>query len=95
LNRIFLLALLSISSLIAIFSVSAIITNPIFAQKSMQTYENEKCGVSIQYPKDWVATESNSVFEDKSRTISDFQSEEEDVLGLSFAIENMGLAKNL
>ena len=56
-------------------------------------YTNEKCGVSIQYPKDWVAIESNYVFEDKSRTISDFQSEDEDVLGLSFTIENMGLAK--
>ena len=51
----FLFALLSINNLIAIFSISVIISNPIFAQKSMQTYPNEKCGISINYPKDWKA----------------------------------------
>ena len=57
------------------------------------TYVNEKCGVSIQYPKDWVATESDYVFEDKSKTITDFQSEDDDILELSLAIEKLGLAK--
>ena len=57
------------------------------------TYTNEKCGISIQYPKDWVATESDYVFEDKSKTIADFQSEDDDILGLSLAIEKLGLAK--
>lgn len=57
------------------------------------TYTNEKCGVSLQYPKDWVATESNYVFEDKSKTIADFQSEDDDINTLSFSIENIGLAK--
>ena len=46
------LALLS-TILIAIFSILTIISNPIFAQKSMQTYENEKYGFKIQYPFDW------------------------------------------
>lgn len=57
------------------------------------TYTNEKCGVSIQYPKDWVATESDFVFEDKSKTVVDFQTEDDDINTLSFSIENIGLAK--
>lgn len=56
------------------------------------TYSNEKCGVSIQYPKDWVATESNFI-DDKIKTIADFQSEDDDIYTLSFSIENFGLAK--
>jgi hypothetical protein len=57
------------------------------------TYTNEKCGISIQYPKDWVATESDYIFEDKSKTIADFQSEDEDIYGLDIEIENFGLSQ--
>ena len=63
----------------------------IFAELE-NTYINEKCGVSIQYPKDWVATESNFIGE-KSKTIADFQSEDDDINTLSLSIENFGLAK--
>ncbi len=57
------------------------------------TYTNEKCGISIQYPKDWTVEESNYKYEDKSKTIADFQSEDDDIYGLDIEIENYGLSK--
>ena len=56
-------------------------------------YTNEKCGVSINYPEDWKVTESDYVFEDKSKTLVDIQSGEDDILALDISIENFGLAK--
>ncbi len=37
--------------------------------------------------------EDNYVYEDKSKTIADFQSADNDIYGLDIAIENFGLAK--
>ncbi len=56
------------------------------------TFSNEKCGVSIQYPKGWKAEPSEFVFEDKSKTLASFQPPDDDILQLDLAIENMGLA---
>jgi len=57
------------------------------------TYTNEKCGISIQYPKDWTVKESNYIYEDKSKTIADFQSADNDIYGLDIEIENFALSK--
>ena len=84
--NIFLLSIMTIMSLI--FG-----TSPIFAEKLENTYTNEKCGISINYPKDWKVTESDYVFEDKSKTLVDIQSGKDDIFALDLSIENFGLAK--
>ena len=66
---------------------------PIFSEKLENTYTNEKCGISLNYPKDWKVTESDLVFEDKSKTIADIQTGEDDLFALDISIENFGLAK--
>jgi len=53
-------------------------------------YFNEKCGVSIELPKGWTAIESDFVFEDKSKTLADFQSQDEDIFSLYIAIQDFG-----
>jgi hypothetical protein len=58
------------------------------------TYVSEKCGVSIQYPKDWTVTESDYVYEDFSKTIAEFQSDEDDIVSLDFAIYNYEISDN-
>lgn len=67
--------------------------NIIFAQELENTYINEKCGMSINYPKDWKVEESDFVFEDKSKTLADFDSQDADIHVLSIGIDNFGLAK--
>ena len=42
--------------------------------------------------KGWKALGSQFVFEDKSKTLANFQSPDDDILTLSLAIENIGLA---
>jgi hypothetical protein len=78
-----------IATIMSIFFISSL--TPIFSELE-NTYTNEKCGVSIQYPNGWTVEESDFAT-DMSKTISDFQSGDEDIFGLSFAIENIGLAK--
>ena len=56
------------------------------------TYLNLECGVSIQYPTGWQATESQFVFEDKSKTLAD-QSQYDDIFTLYNVIEEIGLAE--
>jgi len=62
-------------------------------EKPSNTYMDEKCGVSIVLPKGWKALASQFVFEDKSKTLADFQSPNDDILNLQHSIENIGLAK--
>ncbi len=60
----------------------------------MQAYENEKCGVSIQYPEDWTVEESNTVFKDKSKNFANFFPKDDHLIyGVSISIQNFGLAK--
>ena len=66
---------------------------PIFSEKLENTYTNEKCGISLNYPKDWKVTESDFVFKDKSKTIANLQTGEDDIFDLEVLIENFGLAK--
>jgi hypothetical protein len=63
------------------------------AQELESTYNNQKCGVSINYPKDWRVLESDFVFEDKSKTLADFDTEDADIYSLNIGIDNSGLAK--
>ena len=56
------------------------------------TYVNEKCGVSIQYPADWTVEESEYA-SDVDKTIADIQSEDNDIYLLDVKIENLGLSK--
>ena len=65
----------------------------IHAQGLEKTYVNEKCGVSINYPQDWKVEPSDFVFEDKSKTLADINTQNGDIYTLDIAIENMGLAK--
>ena len=59
---------------------------------SRPIFSNAKCEVSIQIPKDWKVVASQFVFEDKSKTLADFQSPDDDILNLHLSIENFGLA---
>lgn len=86
--KIFLFSMITIMSLIFVTSLT-----PIFSKKLENTYTNEKCDVSINYPKEWKVTESDYVFEDKSKTIADLQTEKDDIFALDISIENLGLAK--
>ena len=63
------------------------------AQELENTYVNENCGVSINYLQDWKAEQSDFVFEDKSKTLADINTQDGDIFTLNIAIENMGLAK--
>jgi len=65
----------------------------LLAQGLENTYVNEKCGMSINYPKDWKVEESDFVFEDKSKTLADFDSQDADIHILNIGIDNFGLAK--
>jgi hypothetical protein len=76
-KRMFILVLLSTISLITIFSLSVIISNPIFAQKTMQTYTNVKCGVSIQYPEEW-EVENDDYKTEKLRSFIDISPDPDD-----------------
>ena len=67
----------------------------ILAQGLENTYVNEKCGMSINYPKDWKVEESDFVFEDKSKTLADINTQEGDIFSLSIGIENMDSAKKI
>jgi hypothetical protein len=53
-------------------------------------YVNDKCGVSLVLPKGIIATPSEFVFEDSSKTLADFQSTDDDIFSLYFAIQNAG-----
>jgi len=86
--KIFLFSMMTIMSLI--FGTSL---TPIFSEKLANIYTNEKCGISLNYPKDWKVTESDFVYKDKSKTIADLQTGEDDIFGLDISIENLGLAK--
>ena len=87
--KIFVFAMMTIVSLI--FGTGPL--TPIFSEKLENTYTNEKCGISLNYPKDWKVTESDLVFEDKSKTFADIQTGEDDLFALDISIENFGLAK--
>ena len=87
--KIFVFAMMTIVSLI--FGAAPL--TPIFSEKLENTYTNEKCGISLNYPKDWKVTESDLVFEDKSKTLADIQTGEDDLFALDISIENFGLAK--
>ena len=67
-------------------------TQRVFSQLG-NTFLNQECGVSIEYPTGWKATESQFVFEDKSKTLADFQSQDDDIFALYIAIEDLGLAE--
>ncbi len=56
------------------------------------TYTNEKCGVSIQYPKDWTVEEKGYT-SDLIKTIAQFQSTDNDIYGLDISIQNFGLSQ--
>ena len=45
-------------------------------------YTNEKCGVSINYPKDWKVENQDYIVEDKSKTNSRYSSGEDDIFAL-------------
>lgn len=83
---------LTVAVAVSFLLVGSIGTQHVFSQLG-NTYFNQYCGVSIQYPAGWKAEESQSVFEDKSRILVDFESQDEDILGLDLAIENFGIAK--
>ncbi len=57
------------------------------------SYVNEYCGVSIELPNGWTATESDFTYQDKSKTLAYIHSENDDVFQLEFALENYGIAK--
>jgi hypothetical protein len=57
------------------------------------TYVNEKCGVSIQYPADWTVEESKYASDDVGKTIAHIQSEDNDIYLLDVSIQNLGLSK--
>ena|SRR5215217_3793462 len=58
------------------------------------TYVNDKCGVSIQYPDDWTVEESDFVYKDKSKTLANFYPEDDFLIfGVSMDIMNLGVAK--
>jgi hypothetical protein len=84
---------------IFLFSMVAIISyifgmsfTQVFPEELENIYTNEKCDVSINYPEDWKVTESTFVSE-KSKTIANLQTEEDDIFALDISIENYGLAK--
>jgi hypothetical protein len=57
------------------------------------SYVNEYCGVSIELPNGWTATESDFTYQDKSKTLANIHSEYHDIFQLEFALENYGIAK--
>ena len=57
------------------------------------TYVNEKCGISIQYPADWTVEESKYASDDVGKTIAHIQSENDDIYLLDVKIQNVGLSK--
>lgn len=67
-------------------------TQRVFSQLG-NIYFDQDCGVSIQYPAGWIAEESQSVLENKSTTLVNFESQDEDILGLDLAIEDFGIAQ--
>ncbi len=57
------------------------------------TYTNEKCDISIQYPEDWTVEESDIAVKDL-KTLADFTPEDDFLLfGVYIEIENFGLYK--
>jgi hypothetical protein len=57
------------------------------------TYTDEKCGISIQYPEDWTVEDSDIAVKDL-KTLATFSPEDDFLLfGVYIEIENFGLYK--
>ena len=64
--------------IIGIITLSSISINYSFAQKLDNTFVNENCGISIEYPKKWVTEDQNFSFEDLSKTLVEIKPKEDD-----------------